>query len=61
MGFEIKEGLESAGINVSVRKTTEVKDVDYFDCNLICVSSPSPRCLPPKQVNDLCSKNFVIP
>ena len=29
--FAIKEGLESAGVNVSLIKTTEAKDIDYFD------------------------------
>jgi flavodoxin len=58
VAFAIKEGLEDAGVTVSIRKTTEAKDVDYFDYSLVCVGSPSIRWHPPKQVTDFLIEKF---
>jgi flavodoxin len=43
VAFAIKEGLEAAGVNISLRKTTEAKHIDYFDYDLVWVGSPSIR------------------
>jgi flavorubredoxin len=56
--FAIKEGLEDAGVNVSVLKTTDAQDVDYFDYDLVCVGSPSIRWHPAKQVADFLIEKF---
>jgi flavodoxin len=40
VAFAIKDGLEAAGVNVSILKTTEAEDIDYRDYDLICVGSP---------------------
>jgi len=58
VAFAIKEGLEAAGVNVSLMKTTEAMDIDYFDYDLVCVGSPSIRFHPPKQVTDFLLKKF---
>ena len=54
----IKEGLEDAGVNVSLKRTTEADDVDYFDYDLVCVGAPSIQWHPPKQVTDFLLKKF---
>jgi flavodoxin len=48
--FSIKDGLEAAGVKVSLMKTTEAEDLDYFDYDLVCVGSPSIQWHPPKKV-----------
>jgi len=58
VAFAIKEGLEAAGVNVSLMKTTEAMDIDYFDYDLVCVGSPSIRWHPPKQVTEFLLKKF---
>jgi hypothetical protein len=54
----IKYGLEAAGVNVSLMKTTEAKDIDYFDYDLVCVGCPSIQWHPPKQVTEFLLKKF---
>jgi hypothetical protein len=39
VAFALKDGLEAAGVNVSVIKTTETEDIDYFDYDLYSVAS----------------------
>ena len=58
VAFAIKKGLEDAGINVSLMKTTEAENIDYFDYDLVCVGSPSIQWHPPKQVTDFLLKKF---
>ena len=54
----IKEGLEDAGVNVSLKRTTEADDIDYFNYDLVCVGAPSINWHPPKQVTELLLKKF---
>ena len=54
----IKEGLEAAGVNVSLKRTTEADEVDYFDYDLVCVGAPSIEWHPPKQVTEFLLKKF---
>ena len=58
VAFAIKEGLEAAGANVSLMKTTEAENIDYFDYDLVCVGCPSLQCHPPKQVTTFLLKKF---
>jgi hypothetical protein len=58
VAFAIKDGLEAADVNVSLKKTTEADDVDYFDYDLVCVGAPSIQWHPPKQVTDFLLKKF---
>jgi flavodoxin len=54
----IKEGLEKAGVNVTLKRATEADEIDFFDYNLVCVGAPSIRWHPPKQVTDFLIKKF---
>ncbi|WGM90189.1 MAG: flavodoxin domain-containing protein [Candidatus Bathyarchaeota archaeon] len=58
VALAIKDGLESAGLNVSLMKTTEAENVDYFDYDLVCVGFPSYQWHPPKPVADFLLKKF---
>jgi flavorubredoxin len=54
----IKNGLEDAGVKVSLLKTTEASDIDYFDYDLVCVGSPSIQWHPPSQITIFLIKKF---
>lgn len=58
MAYAIKNGLEDAGADVSLIKTTEAKDLDYFDYDLVCIGCPSIQWQAPKQVADFLLKRF---
>ena len=58
MADAIKDGLESAGVKVSILKTTEADTIDYFNYDLVCVGAPSIQWHPPKQVTDFLLKKF---
>ncbi len=58
VAFAIKDGLESAGLHVSLKKTTEAENIDYFDYDLICVGFPSYQWHLPKPVADFLHKKF---
>ncbi len=58
VALAIKQGLETAGIKVSIAKTTETTDIDYFDYDLVCVGTPSIQWHPPPQVTDFLLKKF---
>ena len=47
----IKEGLEAAGAEVSLKKPEEAADVDYFDYDLVCIGSPSIQWRPAKPID----------
>ncbi len=48
----IKQGLEDAGVNVTIKKAAEAEGVDYFDYDLVCVGSPSIQWHPAKPMDD---------
>ena len=58
VAHSIKEGLEDAGVDVSLLNTDEADEVDYFDYDLVCVGFPSYLWHPPKPMDDLLKKNF---
>ena len=58
VAFAIKEGLEAAGVNVSVKKTTEAADIDYFNYDFVCIGAPSIQWYPPKQVTEFLLTKF---
>ena len=39
----IHEVLESAGVQVLCRRAEDAKDVDWYDCDLVCLGFPSYR------------------
>jgi len=60
VAFAVTDGLESAGLNVSVMKIVEAENVDYFDYDLVCVGFPSYQWHPPKPVADFLHHKFDV-
>ena len=58
VAYSILNGLESAGVTVSIMKTTSADDVDYFGYDLVCIGTPSIQWHPPKQVTEFLLKKF---
>ncbi|MEJ2270888.1 MAG: flavodoxin domain-containing protein [Candidatus Bathyarchaeota archaeon] len=58
VALAIKQGLEAAGVKVSIAKTTEANDIDYFDYDLVCFGTPSIQWHPPSQVTNFLLKKF---
>ncbi len=52
VAYAIKEGLETAGLRVDLKKTQEAPEIDFFDYDLVCVGSPSIEWQPAKPMTD---------
>ena len=59
MAYAIKDGLDVAGENVSVMKTTEAEDIDYFDYNLSVLGARLFSDILPSRLHSFCSKNLT--
>jgi len=55
----IKEGLEEAGIKVTVKMPEDAEDLDFFSYDLVCVGFPSVQWHPPKPMADFLQKKFA--
>ena len=51
VALEIKAGLEESGVRFSFLKTSEAKNLDWFDYDLICAGFPSHQWHPPEEVD----------
>ena len=40
VAFTIKGSIEKAGLNVSIIKVDEAKDIDFFNYDLVCIGTP---------------------
>jgi hypothetical protein len=58
VAFNIKEGLENAGVSVSLKTTENADDIDYFDYDLVCIGFPSYEWHPPKPMVDMLITNL---
>ena len=58
VAIAINNGLEDVGINVSIIDISKVKEIDYFDYDLVCIGCPSIQWHPPKLVTEFLKKNF---
>jgi flavorubredoxin len=55
----IKEGLEEAHLQVTVKRPEEAETLDYFDYDLVCVGCPSYSWHPPEPMTDFLKKKFA--
>jgi flavodoxin len=51
--YAIKEGLESGGMHVDLKKPQEAAETDFFNYDLVCLGSPSIEWQPAKPIADL--------
>ena len=56
----IKEGLEGGGLQVDLKKAQEVAKTDFFDCDLVCVGSPSIEWQPAKPISQFLKSNWLL-
>jgi flavodoxin len=55
----IKQGLETAEVQVTMKKQEDAKDVDYFDYDFVCVGAPSYSWHPPEPMTNFLKSKFV--
>jgi flavodoxin len=53
VALAIREGLESEGLKVDLKKPQETTDTDFYLYDLVCVGSPSIEWQPAKPIHDL--------
>jgi len=56
----IHEGLVEAGVEVSLRKVIDAKDVDFFAYDLVCLGFPSYQWSPPGPVTKFLKNKFAL-
>ena len=54
----INNGLEDAGLDVTIYSIAKAEEIDYFDYDLVCIGCPSIQWHPPKQVTEFLKKKF---
>ena len=55
----IKQGLEEASIQITIKKPKEAEALDYFDYDLVCVGCPSYSWHPPEPMTNFLKKKFA--
>ena len=55
----INEGLEKAGVEVSLKRVKEAADVDFYGYDLVCLGFPSYGWSPPKPVDGFLKTKFA--
>ena len=55
----IKQGLETAEVQVTIKKQEEAGDVDYFDYDIVCVGAPAYSWHPPEPMDKFLKAKFV--
>jgi len=58
VALAIQEGLEGAGVDVSLKRVEDAEDVDYYAYDLVCIGFPSHRWRPPKPMDEFLKAKF---
>ena len=58
VALTIKDGLENAGLEVSLKKVDGASNIDFFDYDLVCIGSPSYNWRPIKSISDFLTNKF---
>ena len=56
VALAIKEGLESAGLNVVMKRIEESEGVDFLEYDLVCIGSPTYQWHPPPAMDEFLKK-----
>jgi len=59
VAYAIKQGLEEASIQVTMKKPEEAEDIDYFNFDLVCVGAPSYSWHLPEPMTNFLKKKFA--
>ena len=54
----LKEGLETKGAEVLLKRTEEVEDIDFYDYDLVCIGFPSYQWHPPEPMDTFLKRKF---
>ncbi len=55
----VKEGLENAGLEVTLKEQHEAESLDFFDYDLVCVGAPSYSWHPPEPMDSFLKDKFA--
>jgi flavodoxin len=55
----IKQGLEAAGVQATMKKPEEAEDIDFFNFDLVCVGCPSYSWHPPEPMTAFLKGKFA--
>ncbi len=58
VAVSIQKGLEEGGFHVSLLKTQEAENLDFYNFDLICIGAPSHNWHLPKPVDDYLKRKF---
>ena len=58
VALAIQEGLNEAGMNVSLLRVEDAGDVDFFAYDLVCIGFPSYQWSPPKPMDEFLKRKF---
>ena len=59
VAFAVKEGLDRAGLKVTLLRTEDAEGLDLYAYDLICIGSPSYQWSPPKPLTDFLMDKFT--
>jgi flavorubredoxin len=59
VALAIKQGLEEAAVQVTMKKQEEAENVDYFAYDLVCVGAPSYSWHPPEPMSNFLKNKFA--
>jgi flavodoxin len=59
VALAIKQGLEAATVQVTMKKQEEAENIDYFDYDLVCVGAPSYSWHPPEPMANFLKSKFA--
>ena len=51
VALAIRDGLEAAGVEVSLKRAEEAQEIDFYDYNLVCIGFPSYQWHPPEPMD----------
>ena len=60
VAIAVKDGLEEAGVKVTIRKSEDAEDLDFFGYDLVCIGFPSIQWHPPKPMAEFLQKKFAL-
>jgi flavodoxin len=55
----IKQGLEAAKVQVTIKKQAEAGDIDYLNYDLVCLGAPSYSWHPPEPMDKFLKNKFI--
>lgn len=58
VALAIREGLNEAGMGVSMKRVEDAEDIDFYAYDLVCIGFPSYQWRPPKPMDEFLNSKF---